>query len=351
MTSLDPRKRKAATLLVAFAVLAMAPGLLVPAGLVPMVPAPSVTEAPVEEPGTGYDGRDLFLPITAGGLDISLSSRGGYGPVWPDLDYESPEPVSEWLPDEMSGATTLEGQEAEYEANKPSPTPTPTPVPTLTPTPTPTPTLAPTPTPMVFRADNTTIYVVNGFLNLRAEPNTDCAILRRLKYGDKLTRIGIGDGWYEVKASDGKTGYVSSQYVSTKAPPPRVATPTSVGLAVVAVAQKQLGKPYVHYAASPSTGFDCSGLTWYCYKTVGISVPRSARDYGSAGTKVSLASALPGDILCWDTRNDGKTFVTHVGIYIGNGMMIHASSSHDRVMLQDVGSYNAKLLSVKRFIR
>ncbi|MFJ9740166.1 NlpC/P60 family protein [Streptomyces sp. NPDC101166] len=82
-------------------------------------------------------------------------------------------------------------------------------------------------------------------------------------------------------------------------------------------ARAQIGKPYVWGATGPDS-YDCSGLTQAAWKAAGVSLPRTTYDQVGAGTTVSLADALPGDLIFF--YDD----VTHVGLYIGNGMMIHA---------------------------
>jgi peptidoglycan DL-endopeptidase CwlO len=85
----------------------------------------------------------------------------------------------------------------------------------------------------------------------------------------------------------------------------------------LAFARAQIGKPYVWGATGPDS-YDCSGLTQAAWKAAGVSLPRTTYDQVNAGTTVSLADAQPGDLVFF--YDD----ISHVGIYIGNGMMIHA---------------------------
>ena len=88
---------------------------------------------------------------------------------------------------------------------------------------------------------------------------------------------------------------------------------------VVAIAQRYLGVPYVWAGASPS-GFDCSGLTMYCYAQVGVSLSHGATDQQHASTPVSLSNLRPGDLVFFGS----PSFSHHVGIYVGGGQMIDA---------------------------
>ncbi|AXE88072.1 C40 family peptidase [Streptomyces sp. Go-475] len=85
----------------------------------------------------------------------------------------------------------------------------------------------------------------------------------------------------------------------------------------LAFARAQIGKPYVWGAVGPGS-YDCSGLTQAAWKAAGVTLPRTTYDQVNAGTTVPLSQAQPGDLVFF--YDD----VTHVGLYIGNGMMIHA---------------------------
>ena len=88
---------------------------------------------------------------------------------------------------------------------------------------------------------------------------------------------------------------------------------------VVAIAQRYLGVPYVWGGASPS-GFDCSGLTMYCYAQIGVGLSHGATDQQRASKPVPLNSLQPGDLVFFGSAS----YSHHVGIYAGGGSMIHA---------------------------
>ncbi len=88
---------------------------------------------------------------------------------------------------------------------------------------------------------------------------------------------------------------------------------------VVGIAQRYLGVPYVYGGASPG-GFDCSGLTMYCYAQIGIGLSHGATDQQHASTPVPLSALQPGDLVFFGSAS----YSHHVGIYVGGGSMIHA---------------------------
>ncbi|MER6997763.1 NlpC/P60 family protein [Streptomyces sp. NPDC000410] len=87
--------------------------------------------------------------------------------------------------------------------------------------------------------------------------------------------------------------------------------------AAVAAAQSVVGRPYVWGANGPN-GFDCSGLTQWSYAQAGVGLPRTSQAQRYAGRQVPLSEARPGDLVTY--RSDAS----HVGMYVGNGQVIHA---------------------------
>ena len=91
----------------------------------------------------------------------------------------------------------------------------------------------------------------------------------------------------------------------------------------------KLGAPYSWGATGPSS-FDCSGLVNWAFDQVGVDLPRTSRALSQAGTPVSRANLQPGDLVFFYRP------VSHVGIYIGNGQMVHASTSGKPVMVSSI---------------
>ena len=99
----------------------------------------------------------------------------------------------------------------------------------------------------------------------------------------------------------------------------------------VSYALAQVGKGYVMGTTGPST-FDCSGLMYAAYKQVGISLPRTSQTQFSAGTSVSKGDLQPGDLVFYYGG------ITHVGMYIGNGKIVHAANRGSGVVTASVNS-------------
>jgi cell wall-associated NlpC family hydrolase len=101
------------------------------------------------------------------------------------------------------------------------------------------------------------------------------------------------------------------------------------GAQVVSIAMQYLGIPYKWGAASPSAGFDCSGLTMYVFNQVGVSLPHYAAAQYGLGVAVSKDQLQPGDLVFF--RGLG-----HMGMYIGGGNMIHAPRTGDVVKISSI---------------
>jgi cell wall-associated NlpC family hydrolase len=108
-----------------------------------------------------------------------------------------------------------------------------------------------------------------------------------------------------------------------------------VARAAVRWALAQLGDPYRWGAVGP-TAFDCSGLTSSAYRAAGVGIPRVSRAQWGAGPHVAVANLLPGDLVFYaDNPRDPGT-IHHVGMYIGNGLMVHAPHTGDVVRVASI---------------
>ena len=116
---------------------------------------------------------------------------------------------------------------------------------------------------------------------------------------------------------------------------------------IVETAKRFLGIKYVWAANGPDC-FDCSGFTKYVFKQNGITLPRYSGHQANVGTTVSFDELQKGDLVFFDTEHKFRGKVNHVGIYIGDGKFIHASSAGKRVMIT---SFKEKPFYKQRFLR
>ena len=160
-------------------------------------------------------------------------------------------------------------------------------------------------------------------LNMRKGAGTSYSVITKLSKGTVVDVIeSASNGWKKVKTSNGTTGWVSGSYLTTGVVEYTSTPSTNKVQAVIDLAHKQLGKPYVWGAEGPNS-FDCSGLIYYVYKNAAsITLPRTSSDQYSAGVAVSRSNLKAGDLIFSST--DGTGNITHVAIYVGDGQMIHA---------------------------
>ena len=195
-------------------------------------------------------------------------------------------------------------------------------------------------------------------LNVRSGPGTSYGRTATLSDGTIVSIVGVDSGWYKIEWN-GKTGYVSSDYmITTKESPSSrgdstaTASSSDLGAQIVAYAKEFLGCPYSWGATGPNA-FDCSGFTYYVYKHLGYTLNRGATGQLSNGSSVaSMYDLVPGDLVFF---YDGKvsTPVSHVGIYIGDGQFIHASTGDGRdVQIDDLftGHYAKKYVYGRHII-
>ncbi len=106
-----------------------------------------------------------------------------------------------------------------------------------------------------------------------------------------------------------------------------------LGDAAASNALQYLGVPYTWGGTSPQTGFDCSGLVQRVYQNLGVALPRTAAEQSNVGTPVSsISQAVPGDLIFYGSPAD------HVGIYLGNGLMVNAPETGQTVSVTQVGT-------------
>lgn len=193
-------------------------------------------------------------------------------------------------------------------------------------------------------------------VNMRTGPGTSYSRIGQSSKNDLCYIVGINKQWYKVIWND-QICYIRSDYLdltempyenkaSSKSPlffrgGKSTGTPVSAATlknssnyiapngsakatAIIATAKKYIGVPYVWGGSAPS-GFDCSGLVQYVFKQHGITLNRTTKTQYQQGTFVTKSNLQPGDLVFF--QNTYTAGISHVGIYIGSGEFIHASSS------------------------
>ncbi|QEK12324.1 SH3 domain-containing protein [Crassaminicella thermophila] len=193
-------------------------------------------------------------------------------------------------------------------------------------------------------------------VNLRRSPSDNGGIITTLPLDTYVKVKNYKNGWYNVITQNNKTGWIYKDYVKillNNKPISRSMNRSSLGIKVVTIAKNLLGKKYVYGASGPNR-FDCSGFTSYVYHNIGIKIPRTSSNQVRIGKKVSKSDLRAGDLVFFDTNgvNNGK--ISHVGIYIGNGQFIHASSGKKakKVVISDLteGYYKRTYVTARRVL-
>lgn len=286
---------------------------------------------------------------------------------WAYVSYNN---VTGWIRTYNYNADTTETQEPETTPAEPEETPVET----------------PETTPTNQPEENTDLSFTKGYINsssvnVRKGPSTDTEIVTTLILNTGVTITAQTGDWYKVTYGD-YTGYIYKPLISetptvtnrgnavrqpetteAQAPTedeeqkttdsanneiPTVPSNSAAGDQIVSFARQYLGYRYVYGGTTPSTGFDCSGFIYYIYKSCGYSISRSLSAQANTGTAVSKSELQAGDIVFFNNTSSGA--LGHVGIYIGNGTMIHAANSKRGVVTDTINSgyYNTYYYTARR---
>jgi cell wall-associated NlpC family hydrolase len=187
---------------------------------------------------------------------------------------------------------------------------------------------------------------VTAGVNLRTSPSTSSSIYRFLHTGENVHVLSkVNAYWLKVKASDGRTGYISANdkyttYGGKAASPAAAASSSSKADRVISLAKSYMGR--VHYdfgTRNPNRLiFDCSSFTQFIFAKVGVELKWGTRDQKSQGYAVSKSNLRKGDLIFFDTVGNNNHVINHVGIYIGSGQFIQNIPSKDGISINSLNS-------------
>lgn len=173
------------------------------------------------------------------------------------------------------------------------------------------------------------------------------AIYGTLSYGEAVTVTGIcSNGWVRVQYN-GHIAYVNGSYLSDGSGDTTV-TGSGTAAEIAKFVCTFVGYSYVYGGAKPSTGFDCSGLMYYCLRQYGYTMNRTADDQMDQGTAVSRDSLQVGDLVFFGSGS----YANHVGMYIGDGNFVHASTPSTGVRINSLNEtyYTNRYIGARRII-
>jgi len=208
------------------------------------------------------------------------------------------------------------------------------------------------PAPRIFGYVGT---VTAAVASIRSAPKDTAPIWSRVVKGTQVIITAERPGWYGVLMINGSTGWIRQSALKKE---PRAifwddimrafgGHPGRDNSAIVAEAMKYLGVPYKYGGTSPVKGLDCSAFVQRVFAARGVRLPRTAAEQAKVGISVHPSDLRPGDRLYFAVKGNR---IDHCGIYIGNGLFIHASGRHDAVVISSLYEpiYARSLVAIRR---
>ncbi len=208
------------------------------------------------------------------------------------------------------------------------------------------------PAPRVFGYVGT---VVAPVAKIRSAPRSNAPVWSEVVRGTQLIVTAERTGWFGVLMINGATGWMprSALRKENRAIFWDDLVRAFGGVtgrdnsAVVAEAMRYLGVPYRYGGTSPVKGLDCSAFVQRVFASRGIRLPRTAAEQARVGLPVPISQLQPGDRLYFAVKGNR---IDHCGIYIGNGLFIHASGRHNAVVISSLSEplYARSLVAIRR---
>lgn len=196
--------------------------------------------------------------------------------------------------------------------------------------------------------------VESGNVNMRSAPDVNSDLLATLSQGETAYIIGFNCGWYKVQYN-GLTGYIRSDLVALMEAPKfnaqitvgKAPVVTTTGQKIVNLAQDYMGVPYVWGGTTPK-GFDCSGFTQYVFNQMGYTIKRTAGQQLTNGYAVT--NLMPGDLVFFTNTYATSAAASHVGIYMGDNLFIHAAAGGVKITSLDHEYYAPRYIGARRIV-
>jgi cell wall-associated NlpC family hydrolase len=176
-----------------------------------------------------------------------------------------------------------------------------------------------------------------SILNLRESNSLSSAIIGKLSQYESVTILGTEGDWFKVQTSSNQVGYTYRTYI-TKYDPSAVSDTTSVRNQIVEYAKQFLGNPYVYGGTSLTNGVDCSSFTQQILGQFGYRINRTSATQYNNGRRISANELLPGDLVFYGYSG----VISHVGLYIGDGKIIHASDPSRGILISGLYTQGKK---------
>lgn len=196
-------------------------------------------------------------------------------------------------------------------------------------------------------------------VRIRREPSTESGTRTTVDKGTVATVLDREGDWYELRFPKGTVGWVRGDMLtpvtstgsSKSAPQPVLAMATesvdaSKAAQLMDTAKSLLGVRY-KWGGTSRGGVDCSGFTTYVFAKSGIRLPRTSIEQSRIGERVSKADLQTGDLVFFVTGRRSSR-INHVGMYVGDGKFIHASSSNRRVVVSPLSEYMGAFAGARR---
>ncbi|WAG67918.1 SH3 domain-containing protein [Clostridium estertheticum] len=167
-------------------------------------------------------------------------------------------------------------------------------------------------------------------LNVRKTAATGNNIIGIINPTNNINLYGTLNGYYKIKYNN-TWGYIVKSCVITSKVTTPVPSTASQKKSLIANAEKLIGIPYI-WGGATTSGFDCSGLVQYIYKSIGVTLPRTTYQQVGEGSSVSINNLEVGDLVFFIGN-------AHVGIYVGNNKFIEAQKSGTLVKIADLSGY------------